>query len=133
MPKIEFALLCDYAMAPNNQLSAISVIDHMEIRKFPYSAHFYLAGVVHLDPGLIYHSDVRVLKPGKGTLEERTIKTESGTFDMTAVPRSKGVVKVSLAIPLEQVPFPAPGTYTVEIVFDNLCLHSIPLLIEQLR
>jgi hypothetical protein len=131
-PKIEFAFLAEYAMAPDNQLSAISMIDFVAIKKFPEITSFYLAGILFLQTGIIYKSEIRIVSSTNGNKKGGIcIKSEPGTFDLLDVQPSGSKIKIALAIPLRNIKFEFPGKYSVEIIIDNLCIHTIDLDVRQ--
>ena len=130
-PKIEFAFLCEYALAPNNQLSALTMIDFFAIKTCPETTAFYLAGVLLLGGGRFYKSQIRIVtKPGPDVMDIRCIKSEDGSFDLKALPRGEPA-KIALAIPLKNVVFEQAGEYTVEIVIDDVCIHIVELHVIQ--
>jgi len=131
-PKIEFAFLAEYALSTNNRLSAMMSLDRLVLPEIPGVASFYVAGILLLEVGAIYSvSTTLLVKTAGESSPKQLIKTIPGRINIRDIRTESGISRRALAVPFHNILFEQPGEYMVEIVVDDLCVHTLALEIEQ--
>jgi len=132
--KVEFAFLADYAMICRQRLSACMIMNELVLPETPWAASFFVAGVLHCPAGSIYKVDASLFinhpEPGTGIPPKKLIHTVPGQFDLRKFRGSNQVIRTSFATPFQNIVFLEPGKYSVEIVVDDLCIHTLDLLVK---
>jgi hypothetical protein len=127
--KIDFALLCDYALIDQfGKLSVLGIFEHIWVPNFP-AVHPRLHLVLRLKGGrteLGEHAvNIRLLDE-----HDREIISGDGTVTFHEPPA--GVLEIEAGtILVFDVPFEQPGSYRFEITVDDEIESRVPLTVGQ--
>ena len=123
--KVLVACVCDHAWVENGCLSIARVFDGISSEKYPYVLHRMSVGLRLL----VGKSETGEHKLNISLVDNDGKKLMNTDFTINILPPKESVPEASFSFALngQNVTFPEPGDYAVNVIIDGQVQASIPI------
>jgi len=119
------ACVCDHAWVENGCLSIARIFDGINSEKYPYVLHRMSVGLRLL----VGKSEAGGHKLNISLVDTDGKKLMNADFNINILPPQESVPEASFSFALngQNITFPSPGDYAVNVIIDGQVLASIPI------
>ena len=131
---IEIFSLCDAATVdkPSDKMNLLGVFDSVGAKKFP-AKHRRCCIALRIRMSSV-EAGKHPLKIGFADADGSSIGIDvNGELELRRMPPGRTNMAVNMVVPLDNLPLPKPGSYSIDLSIDNRPMASLPLDAVQVK